>query len=89
MKTLAAVVSLIVLDHAALQAQESTRNAPPRAVRQAQQPQQSQPLPAAPVGHRQPRQGDLPPENAGNDPASSDAQDRELDRMIKGICRGC
>ena len=87
MKTLAAVVSLIVLDHAALHAQDSTRNAPPRAVRQAQQP--VQPAAPAPVGHRQPRPGDLPPENAGNDSANSEAQDRELDRMIKGICRGC
>lgn len=89
MKTLAAVLSLMVMDHATLSAQESTRNAPPRAVRQAQQPQQSQPVVAAPAGHLQPRPGDLPPKNAGNDPANSDAQDRELDRMIKGICRGC
>lgn len=88
MKTLVVVLGLAVLDHATLQAQESTRNAPPRAVRQAQQPQ-TQPVIAAPVGHRQPRQGDLLPQNADNDSASMDAQDRELDRMIKGICRGC
>lgn len=89
MKILAAVLSLMVLDHATLSAQESPRNAPPRAVRQTQQPPQPQPVVAAPVGHRQPRPNDLPPENGGNDPANIDAQERELDRMIKGICRGC
>ncbi len=43
-----------------------------------------------PVGHRQPRAGDLPPEKNLNDP--NDLLSREnaiLDRKIKGICRGC
>jgi len=47
------------------------------------------PLPA-PVGHRQPRADQVPPEN--NNSAASEAekkQDAELDRKIKSICRGC
>jgi len=44
----------------------------------------------APVGHRQPRPGDVPSEKNLNDP--NDLLSREnaiLDRKIKGICRGC
>ena len=46
----------------------------------------------APVGHRQPRPSDLPP-NSGkdqmdpNDPLSK--ENAALDRKIKSICRGC
>jgi hypothetical protein len=47
--------------------------------------------PEAPVGHRQPRADQVPSEkNLTGDP--NDAIDREnavLDRMVKGICRGC
>jgi hypothetical protein len=45
---------------------------------------------AAPVGHRQPRAGQVPSENSLMDP--NDPVNREnaaLDRMINGICRGC
>ena len=44
----------------------------------------------APVGHRQPRPGDLPSEknlSDPNDPLSK--ENRALDRKIKSICRGC
>jgi hypothetical protein len=48
-------------------------------------------LPEAPVGHRQPRADQVPSEkNLTDDP--NDPIDREnaaLDRMVKGICRGC
>ena len=48
-------------------------------------------LPEAPVGHRQPRADQVPSEkNPTDDP--NDPIDREnaaLDRMVKGICRGC
>jgi hypothetical protein len=47
------------------------------------------PLPA-PVGHRQPRAGDVPPEknlSNPNDPANK--EDAALDKRIKSICRGC
>jgi hypothetical protein len=46
--------------------------------------------PPAPVGHRQPRAGDVPSEKNLSDP--NDAINREnaaLDRSIKSICRGC
>lgn len=41
----------------------------------------------APVGHRQPRRSDVPEISA--DQARNDAADRELDRKIRSICRGC
>ena len=44
----------------------------------------------APVGHRQPRAGDVPNEKNLSDP--NDPQSKEnaaLDRKIKSICRGC
>ena len=50
----------------------------------------NQPIPKAPVGHRQPRAGDVPSEKNLNDP--NDPLSREnaiLDRKIKSICRGC
>ena len=70
-------------------AQDSQRNLPPKSLRQ--QPAQTAtggPAPAAPVGHRQPRAGEVP-ETGVNDPDRIDPQDRELDRMIKNICKGC
>src|SRR5262245_25108197 len=58
-------------------------------------------IPEAPVGHRQPRPGDLPPaDSAGKDspstgsvvnpprPDPNDA-DARLNRALKNICRGC
>jgi hypothetical protein len=44
----------------------------------------------APIGHRQPRASDVPPEqNLGdpNDPLSR--ENAALDKKIKSICRGC
>lgn len=46
-------------------------------------------IPEAPIGHRQPTRSDVPSESGKNSPANVDAQDRQLDRMIKGICKGC
>ncbi|WP_424632073.1 hypothetical protein [Bradyrhizobium sp. SYSU BS000235] len=45
-------------------------------------------IPQAPVGHRQPKASDVP---AGTESGgySESAQDKELDRKIKSICRGC
>ncbi|GLH75320.1 hypothetical protein SSBR45G_02280 [Bradyrhizobium sp. SSBR45G] len=48
--------------------------------------------PEAPRGHRQPRPSDLPKaEQAAEDSSISgmSKEDRELDRKIKSICRGC
>jgi hypothetical protein len=39
----------------------------------------------APIGHRQPRAGDVPEVKGAN----LDAEDAALDRKIKSICRGC
>jgi hypothetical protein len=47
-------------------------------------------LPEAPVGHRQPRADQVPPEKDlmnPNDPVNR--ENAALDRMISGICRGC
>ena len=53
--------------------------------------QDKQLLPEAPVGHRQPRADQVPSEkNQMGDP--NDPINREnaaLNRMVKGICRGC
>jgi hypothetical protein len=40
----------------------------------------------APIGHRQPRAGEIPQENSI---AKPDAEDLAVDRKIKSICRGC
>ena len=50
----------------------------------------SKPMMDAPVGHRQPRAGDVPDEknlSNPNDPMTK--EDAALDRKIKSICRGC
>ena len=47
-------------------------------------------IPEAPVGHRQPRAGDVPSEknlSNPNDPVNK--EDAILDKKIKSICRGC
>jgi hypothetical protein len=47
-------------------------------------------LPEAPVGHRQPRADQVPSEKNLMDPNDPVNQENAaLDRMIKGICRGC
>jgi len=42
---------------------------------------------SAPVGHKQPRAGDLPQEKNSID--KLDAENAALDKKIKSICRGC
>ncbi|MGF6311774.1 hypothetical protein ABIB82_003088 [Bradyrhizobium sp. i1.8.4] len=52
--------------------------------------QKSAPLPEAPVGHRQPRRGEVPNEKNITDPNSTaNKEDAALDKKIKSICRGC
>lgn len=47
-------------------------------------------LPQAPVGHRQPRAGDVPNEKSLSDPNNPvNKEDALLDKKIKSICRGC
>jgi hypothetical protein len=44
----------------------------------------------APVGHRQPRIDEVPPEKDLNNPNNAaNREDAALDRKIKSICRGC
>ena len=52
---------------------------------------QQLPLADAPVGHRQPRADQVPSEKSlMDDPNDSiDRENAALDRMTKGICRGC
>lgn len=47
-------------------------------------------VPQAPIGHRQPRAGDVPSEknlSDSNNPVNK--EDAALDKKIKSICRGC
>lgn len=48
-------------------------------------------FPEAPIGHRQPRAGDIPSEKnrAENPQDAINREDAALDRKIKGICKGC
>lgn len=51
---------------------------------------QPQPSREAPIGHRQPRAGDVPSEKNLSDPNNPiNKEDAALDRKIKSICRGC
>jgi hypothetical protein len=43
---------------------------------------------SAPVGHRQPRAIDIPASTAASQQII-DQEDANVDRKIKGICRGC
>jgi hypothetical protein len=46
-------------------------------------------VPQAPVGHRQPKASDFPPESRGAAANTERSQrDRELDKVLE-ICRGC
>ena len=52
--------------------------------------QDKQLLPEAPVGHRQPRVDQVPDEKNLDDPFDPiNRENAALDRMVKGICRGC
>ncbi|QOZ34557.1 hypothetical protein [Bradyrhizobium sp. CCBAU 53421] len=47
-------------------------------------------VPEAPIGHRQPRRGDVGNEKGISDPNSqANKEDAALDKKIKSICRGC
>jgi hypothetical protein len=49
-----------------------------------------QPAVQAPVGHRQPRVGDVPNEKNLSDPNDPLSKENAiLDKKIKSICRGC
>jgi hypothetical protein len=53
-------------------------------------PSSDRPSIQAPVGHRQPRAGDVPDEkNLSNPSDQANKEDAALDKKIKSICRGC
>jgi hypothetical protein len=46
-------------------------------------------VPAAPVGHRQPRAGDVPDDKNMNPNDFLTKENAALDKKLKSICRGC
>ena len=83
MKTFMVAASLVVLLGGAAIAQTGTKGSTSGGAT-------SGTLPQAPVGHRQPRAGDVPSEKDLSNPnAPVNKEDAVLDKMIKGICRGC
>jgi hypothetical protein len=84
-KTFAIAVSLALIGASAAAAQQGTKDGSydPSAT------QSSPYLNNAPVGHRQPRLSDLPPETREAERPKVDPADAALDRKIRSICRGC
>jgi hypothetical protein len=89
-KLIATIALLAVIDTSAAVAQTvgmGNSSAPP--------PQSTNPdsrLLPAPVGHRQPRVDQVPDEKnllMGDPNDSINRENAQLDRMTKGICRGC
>ena len=83
MKRIIVAVSLVALLGGAAVAQTGTKGS-------ASGGASSGSLPPAPVGHRQPRAGDVPNEKNLSDPNNPvNKEDAALDKKIKSICRGC
>ncbi|KJC50186.1 hypothetical protein UB31_12560 [Bradyrhizobium sp. LTSP849] len=83
MKKIVVAVSLVVLLGGAAVAQTGTKGSTSGGA-------SSGSLPPAPVGHRQPRAGDVPSEKNLSDPNNPvNKEDAALDKKIKSICRGC
>ena len=77
--TILSVVLMVLIGGSGAFAQGGTSTVPKNA-----------PAAQAPVGHRQPRVGDVPNEknlSDPNDPLSK--ENAALDKKIKSICRGC
>jgi hypothetical protein len=89
MRTLITTIALLAVIHTSAAVAQTvgmgTSSAPPL-----QSTNTDSRLLPAPVGHRQPRVDQVPDEKNLGDP--NDPINREnaaLDRMVKGICRGC
>lgn len=84
MKKIMLAASLVVLLGGAAMAQTGTKGSTsPGAT-------SSGSVPQAPIGHRQPRAGDVPSEKNLSDPNNPvNKEDAALDKKIKSICRGC
>jgi hypothetical protein len=83
MRRLVTVAALVILSSAA-----TAQTGGPGSPRSSANP--SRPIPEAPIGHRQPRADQVPPEKNLSDPnEQANREDAALDRKIKSICRGC
>ncbi len=83
MKKIMVAASIVALLGSAAMAQTGTKGSTSNGA-------SSGSLPQAPVGHRQPRVGDVPNEKNLNDPNNPvNKEDALLDKKIKSICRGC
>jgi hypothetical protein len=83
MKKIMVAASLVVLLGGAAVAQTGTKGSTSTGA-------SSGSVPQAPVGHRQPRAGDVPNEKNLSDPNNPvNKEDAALDKKIKSICRGC
>jgi hypothetical protein len=90
MRKLITTIALLALVDTSLATAQTAGSRNPAAHRSTNSGQQL--LPGdAPVGHRQPRADQVPSEkNPMDDPNDSINQENaQLDRMTKGICRGC
>ncbi|MCP3383006.1 MULTISPECIES: hypothetical protein [unclassified Bradyrhizobium] len=84
MKKIMVAASLVVLLGGAAMAQTGTKGS------STSSGATSGTLPQAPIGHRQPRAGDVPNEKNLSDPNNPvNKEDALLDKKIKSICRGC
>jgi hypothetical protein len=82
MRSLITTVALLALLGGAAQAQTGSGTGSPGA--------STQSMRVAPIGHRQPRVGDVPSEKNLSDPNDPLSKENALlDKKIKSICRGC
>lgn len=82
-KLFTAAALLVLIGSPAAIAQTGTSGGSSTAVK-------NQPIPQAPIGHRQPRASDVPSEKNLSDPNDPlNKENAALDRKIKSICRGC
>src|SRR4029077_7147804 len=87
-KLITTIALLALIDTSAAIAQTvDSRNPAPIPLMSSDQ----QSIPEAPIGHRQPRADQVPSEkNLTGDPNDPiNRENQALDRMTKGICRGC
>jgi hypothetical protein len=85
MRKLIMTIALLALVNSSVAIAQQAGSRNPPAIKLDQQP-----LPEAPIGHRQPRADQVPSEKNlmnPNDPINQ--ENAALDRMINGICRGC
>jgi hypothetical protein len=83
MRNLITTIALLALIGSPALAQTGTNTGSPGATNPA-------PAREAPIGHRQPRAGDVPNEKNLNDPNDPLSKENALlDKKIKSICRGC